>query len=66
MFVLTLPRKFALLIALAGFSLIALGGIALTYQYDAMMAQRTDRLSVITEAAATSSSATGRRRRRAR
>ncbi|KMO14380.1 cache domain-containing protein, partial [Methylobacterium platani] len=52
MFVLTLPRKFALLIALAGFSLIALGGIALTYQYDAMMAQRTDRLSVITEAAA--------------
>ncbi|MFH6785148.1 MULTISPECIES: methyl-accepting chemotaxis protein [Methylobacterium] len=52
MFVLTLPRKFALLIALAGLSLIALGGIALTYQYDAMMAQRIDRLSVMTEAAA--------------
>ncbi|KMO34061.1 chemotaxis protein [Methylobacterium tarhaniae] len=52
MFVLTLPRKFALLIALAGLSLVALGGIALTCQYDAMMAQRIDRLSVMTEAAA--------------
>jgi len=52
MFVLTLPRKFALLIALAGLSLAALGGIALNYQYEAMLAQRIERLSLITEAAA--------------
>ncbi|TGE01221.1 methyl-accepting chemotaxis protein [Methylobacterium nonmethylotrophicum] len=52
MFVLTLPRKFALLIALATLSLAALGGIALTYQYEAMVAQRIERLSLITEAAA--------------
>ncbi|KMO38136.1 chemotaxis protein [Methylobacterium variabile] len=52
MFVLTLPRKFALLIALAASSLVALGGIALNYQYEAMVAQRVERLSLITEAAA--------------
>ncbi|KMO13543.1 chemotaxis protein [Methylobacterium indicum] len=52
MFVLTLPRKFALLIALAATSLVALGGIALNYQYEAMLAQRIERLSLITEAAA--------------
>ncbi|QRE75166.1 methyl-accepting chemotaxis protein [Methylobacterium aquaticum] len=52
MFVLTLPRKFALLIALAALSLVALGGIALTYQYEAMLAQRMERMALITEAAA--------------
>ncbi|PIK71583.1 chemotaxis protein, partial [Methylobacterium frigidaeris] len=52
MFVLTLPRKFALLIALAGLSLVGLGGVALNYQYETMMAQRIERLSLITEAAA--------------
>ncbi|AWN53657.1 methyl-accepting chemotaxis protein [Methylobacterium sp. 17Sr1-1] len=52
MFVLTLPRKFALLIALATLSLVALGGIALNYQYEAMLAQRVERMALITEAAA--------------
>ncbi|TNC07139.1 HAMP domain-containing protein [Methylobacterium terricola] len=52
MFVLTLSRKFVLLIVAAGLSLIALGVIALTYEYQTMIAQRVERLELISEAAA--------------
>ena len=52
MFRLDIPRKLYLLVSLAGLSLVALSAIALTQQYDALYAQRVNRLALMTEAAA--------------
>lgn len=51
MFRLNLPRKLYALVVLAGLSLAALGGVALHYQYEAMLEQRINRLGLMTEAA---------------
>lgn len=52
MLALNIPRKLYILVTLAGLSLVAISGIALKYQYDAMYAQRVNRLNLMTEAAA--------------
>ncbi len=52
MFILNIPRKLYILVVLAGVGLVAISGVALTYQYDAMYKQRIDRLRLMTEAAA--------------
>ena len=51
MFRFDIPRKLYALVALAALSLVAICAVALTYQYDAMYAQRLNRLSLMTESA---------------
>ncbi|MEH3117898.1 MAG: methyl-accepting chemotaxis protein [Methylorubrum populi] len=46
-----IPRKLYALVALAALSLLAICTVALNYQYDAMYAQRVNRLSLMTESA---------------
>lgn len=46
-----LPRKLYALVALAGLSLIILGGTALYYQFGTMFQQRVNRIELMTEAA---------------
>ncbi|CAO4165055.1 methyl-accepting chemotaxis protein [Methylorubrum aminovorans] len=45
-----ISRKLYALVALAALSLAAISAVALTYQYDAMYAQRVNRLNLMTEA----------------
>ncbi|MCJ2028886.1 methyl-accepting chemotaxis protein [Methylobacterium sp. J-043] len=46
-----IPRKLYALVVLSALSLVAIGTVALSYQYDAMYTQRVNRLNLMTESA---------------